>query len=152
MSEPACSVDDVAAYILQKTGPMSAMKLQKLVYYSQAWSLVWDERPLFPERIEAWANGPVVRHLYDKHRGVFELSSWIGRPENLDQDARETVDSVVQHYGPMKAQWLSHLTHQEHPWRDARHGLREGERGSSEITQAALMEYYHGLHSHGEEG
>lgn len=34
------SVFDVAAYVLEKMGPMSAMKLQKLVYYSQAWALV----------------------------------------------------------------------------------------------------------------
>jgi len=49
------SVHDVAAYILKKQGEMSAMKLQKLVYYSQAWSLVWDEKPLFRAQIEAWA-------------------------------------------------------------------------------------------------
>jgi len=46
---------DVAAYILDKCGSMSAMKLQKLVYYSQAWHLVWDDAPLFEERVEAWA-------------------------------------------------------------------------------------------------
>lgn len=48
------TVFDVAAYILEKKGEMTAWKLQKLVYYSQAWSLVWDQRPLFAERIEAW--------------------------------------------------------------------------------------------------
>ncbi len=42
---------DVATYILDREGEMSAMKLQKLVYYSQAWSLVWDDRPLFDDRI-----------------------------------------------------------------------------------------------------
>jgi uncharacterized phage-associated protein len=42
---------DVAAYILRKKGEMTAMKLEKLVYHSQAWSLVWDEEPLFHERI-----------------------------------------------------------------------------------------------------
>ena len=52
------NVLDIAAYILCKQGAMTAMKLQKLVYYSQAWSLVWDDKPLFRERIEAWANGP----------------------------------------------------------------------------------------------
>ena len=41
------SVFDVAAYILHRAGTMTAMKLQKLVFYSQAWSLVWDEKPLF---------------------------------------------------------------------------------------------------------
>src|SRR5689334_5878093 len=60
----AASVHDTAAFILKVHGPVSAMKLEKLVYYCQAWSLVWDERPMFSERIEAWANGPVCPDLY----------------------------------------------------------------------------------------
>ena len=60
-------VKDVAQYILDKQGGMTTWKLQKLVYYCQAWSLVWDDEPLFPDDIEAWANGPVVRKLYDIH-------------------------------------------------------------------------------------
>ena len=64
------TVGDVARYILERLAPdrfgdrVTAWKLQKLVYYAQAWSLVWDEVPLFPERIEAWANGPVCPTLY----------------------------------------------------------------------------------------
>src|SRR5680860_208464 len=69
------SVLDVAEYILKETGSMTTMKLQKLVYYSQAWSLVWDEKPLFGEPIEAWANGPVVRALYEAHRGRFQVDT-----------------------------------------------------------------------------
>jgi len=65
------SAHDVARYILERAGQMSAMKLQKLVYYSQAWHLVWRSRPLFPETVEAWAKGPVVRELYNVHRGYF---------------------------------------------------------------------------------
>ncbi|MCH7691617.1 MAG: DUF4065 domain-containing protein, partial [candidate division Zixibacteria bacterium] len=60
MEEATISVFDVAKYILSKLGGVSAMKLHKLLYYAQAWSLVWDERPLFQERIEAWVSGPVV--------------------------------------------------------------------------------------------
>ena len=70
------TVHDVAAYILNKTGEITAMKLQKLVYYSQVWSLVWDEQPLFEARIEAWANGPVIPELYNEHRGQFLVNSW----------------------------------------------------------------------------
>ena len=40
-------VFDVAAYILKKKKALTSMKLQKLVFYAQAWSLVWDEKPLF---------------------------------------------------------------------------------------------------------
>ena len=60
------TVLDVAAYILERQGSMTTMKLQKLVYYCQAWSLVWDERPLFDESIEAWANGPVLSRRDDR--------------------------------------------------------------------------------------
>ena len=53
------NVFDVAKYIIEKQGQLTAMKLQKLVYYSQVWTLVWDEEPLFPEVIQAWGKGPV---------------------------------------------------------------------------------------------
>lgn len=139
---------DVAAYILHRQGSMPAMKLQKLVYYSLAWSLVWDDKPLFEETIEAWANGPVIRELYDAHRGHFSVSSVPdGDPNLLDKDQRETVDAVLQFYGDKSSQWLSDLTHTEAPWRDAReiNGLNGGERGRAPITHASLHEYYSAL-------
>jgi uncharacterized phage-associated protein len=145
---PTATAHDVAAYILGKRGNMTVMKLQKLVYYCQAWSLVWDERAMFADRIEAWANGPVIPALYRVHRGQFQMSKWpYGNPDRLSQDARETVDAVLRYYGDQTAQWLSDLTHAEDPWRDARKGIPEGERGSAEITHAALHEYYSGLPS-----
>lgn len=137
------SVHDVAAYILEKQGAMSAMKLQKLVYYCQAWSLVWEERPLFPEAIQAWANGPVVPDLYDIHRGQFKLSAWPkGELRNLDAVDRETIDAVLRYYGNKSAQWLSDLTHKEDPWREARKHVPELSRSTAEISHAAMAEYY----------
>ena len=53
------TVLDVAKYVLEHNGRMTTMKLEKLVYYCQAWSLGWDEVPLFEEDFQAWANGPV---------------------------------------------------------------------------------------------
>ncbi|MEO5313193.1 DUF4065 domain-containing protein [Pseudarthrobacter sp. CC12] len=125
---------------------MSAMKLQKLAYYSQAWSLVWDERPLFEDDIQAWANGPVVYALYDKHRGQFQLSNWRwGSPDVLNEDEKETIDAVLDAYGQYTAHELSEMTHREDPWRDARRDLPEGARSAAHISQASLHEYYHGL-------
>lgn len=145
------SVHDVAAYILKRKGSMTTMKLQKLVYYCQAWSLVWDERPLFDERIEAWANGPVVPDLFHAHKGRFEIGECPeGNRRNLDTTARETIDAVLGFYGHKDSQWLADLTHQERPWRDARKGLAPGERGNHEITHAAMAEFYEGLIGIGE--
>lgn len=137
------TVHDVAAYILSRRGEMTAMKLQKLVYYSQAWSLVWDEEPLFSEPIKAWVNGPVVPELYAVHRGQFKVSSWPkGDPARLTPTQRETVDAVLDYYGNKSSQWLSDLTHREAPWVDARKGLEPGDPGNRVITHAAMAEYY----------
>jgi uncharacterized phage-associated protein len=140
------SVHDVAAYILHKRGKMTAMKLQKLLYYAQAWSLVWDDRPLFTARIEAWANGPVIPAVYRLHRGEFYVAAWPhGNRSSLNQVERDTVDAVLKSYGSKPSYWLSELSHREKPWRDARAGLGPLEAGTREISRAAMAEYYSGL-------
>jgi uncharacterized phage-associated protein len=140
------SVHDVAAYILQKQGPMSTWKMQKLVYYSQAWHLVWEDERLFRDRIEAWANGPVVPALYQRHRGQFTVHSWsAGDPSRLSAKERESIDAVLDFYGARDGVYLSELTHRERPWREAREGLLPGERGNRQITPAAMADYYSGL-------
>ena len=147
-------VVDVAAYVLQERGPMTAWKLQKLVYYCQAWSLVWDETALFEEPIEAWANGPVVRALYDLHKGEFQLKHlWnedgekVGEPDALTHVERETVDLVLRDYSDRSGQWLSELTHMERPWRAARardHAL-PGDLCEEVIRHDEIADYYGGL-------
>lgn len=139
---------DVAAFILERAGAMTAMKLQKLTYYSQAWHLVWDEAPLFTDRIEAWANGPVVRSLYAHHRGQFVVDKWpLGDSSKLSAGEEATVLSVIGFYGAMSAHELSELTHREDPWRLARNGLAPGARADSEISHASMHEYYDSLTS-----
>ena len=100
MSNTPASVLDVASYILTRQGPITTWKLQKLVYYCQAWSLVWDDDQIFPEEIKAWANGPVVRELYDVHRGEYRVEKLRkGNPEALTQEQRSTGRGCV---GPLR--------------------------------------------------
>ena len=140
------SVFDVAAYVLERQGRMTTWKLQKLVYYCQAWSLVWDDDSLFSEEIEAWANGPVVRELYDAHRGNYRISCLRkGCPETLTETQRDTADAVLAFYGDKSPQWLSDLTHMETPWQLARRGIPDGERGNKVIPKESLAEYYGSL-------
>jgi len=140
------SVFDVVKYILSKKKPITAMKLQKLVYYCQAWSLVWDGKQLFREKIEAWANGPVVKELYNDHRGMYEIVDIVrGNKNNLKDYQKETIDIVLEFYGNKTPQWLSDLTHMEPPWREARRGIPNGDRGDNEITLASMEEYYSSL-------
>ncbi len=142
------SVFDVAKYILTQQSPMPTMKLQKLVYYAQAWHLVWSHQPLFRERIEAWAYGPVCTTLYGFHRGQFELANdtfrW-GDIQNLSDDQRDSIDKVLNFYGDKNSQWLSDLTHMEAPWMDARQGIADGEASEQVIPLSAMAKYYASL-------
>lgn len=133
---------DVASYILSRRA-MTAMKMQKLVYYSQAWHLSREGEPLFSEPIEAWVNGPVVRELYDAHRGQFSLSRWqLGDPDTLSAAQRALIDEVLETYGEQSATWLSQLTHSEDPWRQARGELPDNARSSAIIDPDEMRRYY----------
>lgn len=141
------NVFDVAKYILEKQGTMSAMKLQKLCYYAQAWSLVWDDIPLFNEEFEAWANGPVCRELFFKTQGKFSASATdeTGGQDNLTENEMDTINKVLEHYGKQNAQWLSQLTHMEDPWNKARVGVAAGVGCNHIITKESMALYYGGL-------
>jgi uncharacterized phage-associated protein len=142
-------MEDVAAYILTKIGPITAMKLQKLCYYAQAWHLAWEDQQLFDSRIEAWANGPVIPELYRQHRGRLHLSPGdiAGDPARLAGAEQESIDLVLDFYGEMTAHHLCVLTHREDPWRQARAEARLSpmERGAAEIPSGAMHEYFRSL-------
>ena len=141
------SVFDVAKYILEHYGSMSAMKLQKLCYYCQAWSLVWDDEPLFSENIEAWINGPVVPALYMQHKGIFKVqpNNISGNSALLSPVQKETINAVCDEYSKLNAQQLSDLSHSEAPYINARKGLAPNERGHNVISIADMAEYYSSL-------
>ncbi len=142
------TVCDVAKYVLQQLGETTSMKLEKLVYYCQAWSLVWDGVPLFEEDFEAWANGPVCPQLFRVHQGLFliDASLFCDLPDyEFSELETETMDAVLDYYGDKSAQWLNELTHLEIPWREARKGIPAGERCDVVISKESMQEYYGGI-------
>lgn len=140
------SVHDVAAYILEHRAPMTTWKLQKLVYYCQAWHVVWDDQLLFDESIEAWANGPVVWELFNEHRGRFQVADWpSGDSNNLADNERATIEAVLASYGDLTGRQLSHLTHDEGPWRDARGDLAPTARSRLPIDPGSMQAFYDAL-------
>lgn len=124
------NIFDTARYILEKSGTMSTMKLQKLCYYSQA-----------------WANGPVCPELFYKTKGKYSANAKdeTGGEENLSDNQKDTIDKVLEHYGIHDAQWLSQLTHMEDPWMKAREGVPSGMGCNNVITKESMALYYGGL-------
>ena len=141
------TVVEVAKYVLTKCGDMPAMKLHKIVYYCQAWSLAWDEVPLFEEEFKACAYGPVSPDLFSSHKGKFVINEEDikGDIDDFDQDALDTMNAVIDYYGDKPPQWLSNLTHQELPRKNARKGYAPGESCNVVISKEAMQSYYGGL-------
>lgn len=142
------TIYDVAKYIMDQCGSMSAMKLENLVFYSQAMSLGWDDAPLFPDDFEAWAKGPVCRALFQAHRGKFLLKDttflepYHPNTDNLSKEQKDTIDVVVsslKDYPPYK---LSAMTHAEEPWKRARGNCHDGGHCENIITKESMEEYY----------
>lgn len=141
------TIFDAAQVILQKKGSMTTMKLQKLLYYAQAWSLVWDGHELFFEDCEAWAGGPVYPALYDwrKPDETVELSLIPQdrlTPEPFTIDQEETIDAILRDYADRDADWLSELTHMEEPWRKARGDHAPGDYCHNVIPKESMASFY----------
>lgn len=137
-----CKAVDVASYILQEKGRLTGYQLQKLLYYSQAWCLVTQDRPLFSEKIRAWDHGPVVYEVYCEHarqRSVVQ-SDLSGRPDALTSEDMAVVDAVLDSYSGMSGDAIEDLSHHEDPWRDAYNGTSSAH--SPIISNEAMSSYY----------
>ena len=132
--------------ITNKVQSITHLKLQKLIYYCQAWSLVFYERRLFQENIEAWVHGPVVPSVYHfyKRYGYSDISvnSKDADESYLDRQAIEVINIVCNVYGQFTPKYLEYLTHSEFPWKNARSGLMPSKKSNRSISLSDMKEYY----------
>jgi uncharacterized phage-associated protein len=135
------SAKEIAKYII-KSLPVDNLKLQKLLYYSQAVYLVLhDKTPLFSEMIEAWDYGPVVPPVYHEYKKYgFDVLPHLDESVTIDlsSDEIEAVSLVLGYYGEMSSLELVNKTHQESPWKDSyQPGVP-----SHEIPLDAIYDYF----------
>lgn len=140
---PTVSAHDVASAVIDRLGPMDTMRLQKLVYYVQAWHLARTGLPAFNEQIEAWRDGPVVRELFAIHRRKFTVTEWsTGSAASLQPELTRTLEWVMGRYGTMSGVQLSRISHAEGPWLVARDSVQPGEASSAIIALDMIRTYY----------
>lgn len=143
---------DIAKYYIKlaqsedEPDSLSHLRIQKLLYYAQGWSLVLRKKPIFQEKIEAWAHGPVVPLVYPSF-ATFRSDLIPANHYDLDEDALtddecELVQSVWNVYKQFSAIKLREMTHKESPWRDAHGNCKPGEKCKEEITRPAMKKYF----------
>jgi uncharacterized phage-associated protein len=141
------SASDVAKYIIRachaKGDPANNLKLQKLLYYTQAWHLALYDTPLFYENIEAWVHGPVIPAVFREYRS-FKWSpiTLSGERVKLPTEATEHVEEVLSVYEAYNAWDLERLTHNEDPWKEARGNMPPDMASSVVISHDSMKRYY----------
>ena len=124
------SAQDVAEYLIWlasrecETDPdyLTPMKLQKLLYYVQGWTLAEWKRPMFAEPIEAWRDGPVVPAVfarYKKRETLPIIPEKSDPPEALDAQEMALIRGVWDRYKRHSAYALRDMTHAETPYTEA---------------------------------
>jgi len=107
---------------------ISNMKLQKLLYYAQAWYITKynNKECLFDDDIKKWQWGPVCPPVYNKFKkygsnNITELYNKDFDIEKFTEENKEKakfIDWVLGLYGKHSASKLSDFTHAEDPWID----------------------------------
>ena len=122
-------------------------KLQKLVYYAQAWNLGIYDRPLFPEDFEAWIHSPVIPELYKK----YQKYGWHNIKPNQEKDLAELdlpndilefLAEVSQEYLYCDDSELEEMIRIESPWNQARANLATDEPSHEIIKKEWIKEYF----------
>jgi len=147
ISTSPMSAEIIADYILchfrDKGEPISHLKLQKLLFYVQAWHLALYDEPLFGDHFEAWIHGPVVRRLYTK----FKDFSWkpitdISECPDLPDEVKDHIQEVLDVYGDFSAEDLEYMVHRERPWILARGDLHPLEPCTTLIDESEMTKFY----------
>ena len=126
---------------------LTNLKLQKLLYYSQAWHLALKGIPLFSEDFQAWVHGPVLPSQY--HR--FKKNEWrpiLDEIPAIDIDNQEIVShlkEIVDVFGVETATSLELMTHNEKPWQLARKNMKDDEPSSAIISKDSMKAFYRTL-------
>lgn len=133
------SAIDISRYIINKCHDLdisiSNLKLQKLLYFSQGFSLALLNKPLFEEDIEPWDFGPVVPEVYREYKmyganDIPRIKSYCDFDFDSDtflclvdfdedifsEDQKLIMDSVVKQFGKYSANALVTITHEQSPW------------------------------------
>lgn len=139
-------------HILKNYGSMSHLKLQKLLYYCQAYHLAEFDVPLLKEEFQAWVHGPVCIEVYHSMKDQSPIYSDLRHDEKFDPDPfirnvltekqLELIDDVVSELKEWKDSELENATHKEWPWREARKDLPNHERCTNVISLETMRDYY----------
>jgi len=122
---------------------LTNLKLQKLVYYAQAWNLALYDKPLFESDFQAWVHGPVCPELYARFKG-YRWKPITEQPDlpEIPENVKKHLIDVFEAYERYSGYQLEQMTHAEAPWIDARDGIPLDEASNAVISKESMKDFY----------
>lgn len=144
---------NVARYIIKNyykyhKNDLDSVKLEELVYYSQAWTLSFTNEPLFRNRIQAGINGPICPDLYkvcNRHNEVSKnsLLDKSNYNQNVFTNSQKIImDNVIRYYGNHSSWYLVLLSCKELPWLLTKDGIPRDKPCKKTISMNVMRNYY----------
>jgi prophage ps3 protein 01 len=148
----------VINYSNEKDYGISNLKLQKILYFIQAYFLISTPEQCFVEDIEAWDFGPVVPEAYHEYKqygsgdipyihyffkfdedDIWDSTSVEFKDNVISDEDKELMNSVVDKFSDYSATDLVSLTHRQAPWNNAY------VRGMNNVIKIeAIKDYFNG--------
>lgn len=141
-------IDVVARYIINKSGDITAMSLQKLLYYVQAFYKALFGKPIFENDCQAWVHGPVYPEIYYKYKKYgpnlidVPVDGGHREMEKLSDVEKNFLDTILFAFGNYSGKILKEMTHKEKPWLEARGTLLPQDRSTNIIKKTTINEYF----------
>lgn len=143
------NIQEITEYFIylsnKEKRPITNKKLQKLLYYAQAWYLVFNGKELYEDKIEAWVHGPAIPHIYGQYKeyGFSPITQDIELKDvEITDEIKVFLNDIWKLYGKLDADYLELLTHQEEPWIVAREGLSSGDPSKRVIDTNLMKKFY----------
>ena len=133
---------------------LSNLKLQKLLYYCQVWSVTLQENKeakIFKEDFQARVNWPVIQSVYDALKAEWSNDLHLKDlkqlskvdTKQLSNDDKTIIDWVLTQYWEYTAWELVEMTHADEPRKKARNGLNAKQNCNNIINiDEKLIEFY----------
>lgn len=146
-----CGPGRVADYLVVESRErgelLTNLKLQKLLYYAQAWFLALHDEPLFQEDFQAWVHGPVLPSQYQrfKHNQWRPIMDDVMPPTEIEPRIEAHLDEILDVFGSEPATALEIMTHRERPWLEARGGIAPDEPSNAVVRKETMQDFYRSL-------
>lgn len=137
------NIESISDYIVSKID-VTPKAIQKLLYFIQGFSTVFNDKPLFNDSPQAWVHGPVYSNIYAKYKAYKYniIDSDENIELNLSQSNMNLINSVLKFFGCYSGDILEKITHEETPWQQAREGMKANQPSSKEIDIEDMKKYF----------